>query len=103
MKTLRYLNTVLTVIAILLTLNVYLQLTGTPAGGAVSVAQEAHAADKPARGVGSSAQAQLDPQPDKSTPSGTQPQTAPGDKKKPTSPTPPIGARSVQQGRQHWL
>ncbi|MEM9913879.1 MAG: hypothetical protein AAF911_02845 [Planctomycetota bacterium] len=60
MKTLRYLNTVLTVIAILLTLNVYLQLTGTPAGGAVSVAQEAHAADKPARGVGSSAQAQLD-------------------------------------------
>ncbi|MEM1028433.1 MAG: hypothetical protein AAGJ38_10150 [Planctomycetota bacterium] len=60
MKTLRYLNTVLTVIAILLTLNVYLQLTGTPAGGAVSVAQEAHAADKPGRGVGSSAQAQLD-------------------------------------------
>ncbi|MEM9420225.1 MAG: hypothetical protein AAGA25_14395 [Planctomycetota bacterium] len=59
MKTLRYLNTVLTVIAILLTLNVYIQLTGTPAGGAVSVAQEAHAADKP-RGVGSSAQAQLD-------------------------------------------
>lgn len=60
MKTLRYLNTVLTVIAILLTLNVYLQLTGTPAGAAVSVAQEAHAADKPVRGVGSSAQAQLD-------------------------------------------
>ncbi|MBB6430027.1 hypothetical protein [Algisphaera agarilytica] len=61
MKTLRYLNTVLTVIAILLTLNVYIQLTGTPAGAAVSVAQEAHASEKkPVRGVGSSAQAQLD-------------------------------------------
>lgn len=60
MKTLRYLNTVLTVIAILLTLNVYVQLTGTSAGASVSTIQEAHAADKPARGVGSSAQAQLD-------------------------------------------
>lgn len=60
MKTLRYLNTVLTVIAILLTLNVYVQLTGTSAGAAVSTVQEVHAADKPTRGVGSSAQAQLD-------------------------------------------
>lgn len=58
MKSLRYLNTVLTVIAILLTLNVYVQLTGTPGGGVVSVAQEARA-DAPKRGVGSSATAQL--------------------------------------------
>jgi len=60
MKTLRYLNTVLTVIAVLLTLNVYVQLTGTPAGSAVSVTQEAHAADRPTRGVGSANAAQLD-------------------------------------------
>lgn len=59
MKTLRYLNTILTVIAILLTLNVYVQLTGTPAGSAVSIAQEARAADKPTRGVGSANAAQL--------------------------------------------
>lgn len=54
MKTLRYLNTVLTVIAVLLTFNVYLQLTTTPAGAAVSPVSEAHAADKP-QGVGSTA------------------------------------------------
>ncbi|MEM7626841.1 MAG: hypothetical protein AAF333_14700 [Planctomycetota bacterium] len=62
MKTLRYLNTVLTVIAVLLTLNVYLQLTASPAGAAVSSATEARAADKP-KGVGSTAareQAQLE-------------------------------------------
>jgi len=53
MKTLRYLNTVLTVIALLLTLNLYVQLTGTPAGGMVSPASEAHAAET--KGVGSSA------------------------------------------------
>lgn len=60
MKTLRYLNTVLTVIAVLLTLNVYVQLTGSPAGAAVSTVQEAHAAEKPQRGVGNSATAQLE-------------------------------------------
>lgn len=60
MKTLRYLNTVLTVLAILLTLNIYLQLTGSPAGSTVSTANEAHAATDKPRGVGSSAQAQLD-------------------------------------------
>ena len=64
MKTLRYLNTVLTVIAVLLTLNVYLQLTASPAGAAVSTATEARAADKSkAKGVGSTAareQAQLE-------------------------------------------
>ncbi|MEL7087029.1 MAG: hypothetical protein AAGL98_01075 [Planctomycetota bacterium] len=62
MKTLRYLNTVLTVIAVLLTINVYVQLTGSPAGAAVSTATQAHAADK-AKGVGSTAareQAQLE-------------------------------------------
>lgn len=54
MKTLRYLNTVLTVIALLLTLNLYVQLTGTPAGAMVSTANEAHAAAEP-KGVGSTA------------------------------------------------
>lgn len=65
MKTLRYLNCVLTVLAILLTLNVYVQLTGSPAGGSLSMTTPAHAApaplaEKPVRGVGSSPQAQLD-------------------------------------------
>ncbi len=60
MTTLRYLNTVLTVIAVLLTLNVYVQLTGSPAGAAVATIQEAQAADKPARGVGNSPTAQLE-------------------------------------------
>ena len=54
MKQLRYMNSVLTVIAVLLTLNLYAQLTGTPAGGVVSTAQQAHAADR-AQGVGSQA------------------------------------------------
>jgi len=47
MKTLRYLNSVLTVIAVLLTLNLYVQLT-TPAGGNV-------ASFATPRGVGSQA------------------------------------------------
>ena len=56
MKTLRYLNSILTVIAVLLTINVYVQLTGTPAGTTLSVATEAQAADKnPKRGVGATA------------------------------------------------
>jgi hypothetical protein len=54
MKTLRYLNTVLTLIAVLLTLNLYAQLTATPAGAAVSPTTQALAADQP-RGVGSTA------------------------------------------------
>ena len=54
MKTLRYLNTVLTLIALLLTLNLYVQITATPAGAAISPATPAMAADQP-RGVGSSA------------------------------------------------
>ncbi|MEM8737221.1 MAG: hypothetical protein AAGG38_01920 [Planctomycetota bacterium] len=62
MKSLRYLNSVLTVLAILLTLNVYLQLAGTSAGAAVSTVNVAHAKDRP-KGVGSTAareQAQLE-------------------------------------------
>jgi hypothetical protein len=62
MKTLRYLNTVLTLIALLLTLNLYVQLTATPAGAAITAGTAAHANDRP-RGVGSTAAreaAQLD-------------------------------------------
>ena len=54
MKTLRYSNAVLTVIAVLLTLNLYVLLAGTPAGSALSAATEARAGD--ARGVGSQAE-----------------------------------------------
>ena len=56
MKTVRYLNSVLTVIAVLLTLNLYVQLTvGGPA-----VASTAHAADTAKKGVGSTAARQAE-------------------------------------------
>ncbi len=55
MKTLRYLNSVLTVIAVLLTLNLYVQLTAPVGPTAVSFATPAHAAAKDKRGVGSQA------------------------------------------------
>ncbi len=53
MKTVRYLNSVLTVLAVLLTLNLYMQLAGAPAGSlpGTSVAQ----ANNEPRGVGSQA------------------------------------------------
>ena len=61
MKSLSYCNRVLTVIAVLLTLNLYLQLTDSPAGSAVAPATQAHAAQRaPDRGVGNAAQATLD-------------------------------------------
>ena len=56
MKTLRYSNAVLTVMAVLLTLNLYVLLAGTPAGSTLSAATEARAGD--ARGVGSQAERQ---------------------------------------------
>lgn len=60
MKTLRYLNSVLTVIAVLLTLNLYVQLTA-PAGATVaSFATPAHAAADEKRGVGSQAARQAE-------------------------------------------
>lgn len=43
MRSLRYLNSILTVIAVLLTLNLYVAWNTTPAGVAVSFAEEAHA------------------------------------------------------------
>lgn len=43
MRSLRYLNTVLTLIAILLTLNLYVGWTTTPGGELLSIASEAHA------------------------------------------------------------
>ena len=43
MKSLRYLNTILTVIAVLLTLNVWTLWTITPGGDALSAATEARA------------------------------------------------------------
>ncbi len=43
MRSLRYLNTVLTVIAVLLTVNVWTMWTATPGGDALSVATEARA------------------------------------------------------------
>ncbi len=60
MKTLSYCNRVLTVIAVLLTLNLYVQLTDTAAGGVIAPVAEAHAAPRPERGVGNAATAQLD-------------------------------------------
>ncbi|MEO1237302.1 MAG: hypothetical protein AAFX76_10995, partial [Planctomycetota bacterium] len=63
MNSLRYLNRVLTVLAILLTVNIYVQLTGTAAGSAVSTANVAHARGDTPKGVGSTAareQAQLE-------------------------------------------
>ncbi len=56
LNTLRYANAVLTVIAMLLTLNLYVLLAGTPAGSALSPTSEARAGD--ARGVGSQAERQ---------------------------------------------
>lgn len=44
MKSLRYLNTVLTVIAVLLTVNLWTLWTVTPGGDALSVASQARAA-----------------------------------------------------------
>ena len=44
MRSLRYLNTVLTVIAVLLTVNVWTLWNATPGGEAVSIATEAQAA-----------------------------------------------------------
>lgn len=44
MKSLRYLNTILTVIAVLLTVNVWTLWNVTPGGNAMSVATEAQAA-----------------------------------------------------------
>ena len=44
MKSLRYLNTMLTLIAVLLTLNVWTLWTVTPGGNTLSVATEAQAA-----------------------------------------------------------
>tara|TARA_R110002111_G_scaffold101314_2_gene157024 strand:+ start:763 stop:1035 length:273 start_codon:yes stop_codon:yes gene_type:complete len=43
MKSLRYLNTVLTLIAVLLTVNIWTLWNVTPGGGALSVATEAQA------------------------------------------------------------
>ena len=63
MKNLNYLNRVLTVIAVLLTINLYVQITGTHAGSVVAPANEAMAEDRNPRGVGSTAAreaAQLD-------------------------------------------
>ncbi|MEE9404963.1 MAG: hypothetical protein V3V20_08715 [Algisphaera sp.] len=54
MKHLRYLNSVLTVIAILLTLSLYTQLTSPSHGPVASFATPAHAAER-AKGVGSQA------------------------------------------------
>ena len=54
MKTLRYLNSVLTVIAVLLTLNLYVQLTAPAGGNVASFTTPAHAAEAK-RGVGSQA------------------------------------------------
>ncbi|MEM9883755.1 MAG: hypothetical protein AAF800_12645 [Planctomycetota bacterium] len=62
MNNLRYLNAVLTVIAVLLSVHVYLDLAGSPAGATLAPVPEARAEDRP-RGIGSTAareQAQLD-------------------------------------------
>jgi len=60
MKTLRYLNSVLTVIAVLLTLNLYVQLTAPAGATAASFATPAHAAPDSKRGVGSQAARQAE-------------------------------------------
>ena len=60
MKSLSYCNRVLTVIAVLLTLNLYVQLTGTAGGAVVTPVTEARADRGPDRGVGNAAAAQLD-------------------------------------------
>lgn len=50
MKSLRYLNTVLTLIAVLLTVNIWTMWNMTPGGEALSVATEAQAAGIPNAG-----------------------------------------------------
>jgi len=55
MRSLRYLNTVLTIIAVLLTLNLYVGVTG----GNVSWQSEAHAAGLPNAGAQRKAQTDL--------------------------------------------
>ncbi len=55
MRSLRYLNTVLTVIAVLLTVNVWTLWTLTPGGDAISPATEAQAA-----GIANAAQQRYD-------------------------------------------
>ena len=55
MRSMRYLNTVLTILAVLLTLNLWTQWTATPGGRLLWTAQEAHAAE-PARGLPNAAQ-----------------------------------------------
>lgn len=55
MRSLRYLNGILTVLAVLLALNTWVLIAGTPAGAALSPANEAHA-----QGVGGAAQRQAE-------------------------------------------
>ncbi len=55
MQSLRYLNGILTVLAVLLALNTWVLIAGTPAGTALSTANEAHA-----QGVGGAAQRQAE-------------------------------------------
>lgn len=56
MKSLRYLNLVLTVIALLLSLNLYVQFADGPAGDMLSPATKAYAGE--ARGIGSQGERQ---------------------------------------------
>jgi hypothetical protein len=55
MRSLRYLNTVLTLIAVLLTVNIWTLWTVTPGGSALSVATQARAA-----GIANAAQQRID-------------------------------------------
>jgi len=54
MRSLRYLNTILTLIALLLTLNLWTVWTAGPSSESLSIAAPARAADAP-KGVGSTA------------------------------------------------
>lgn len=56
----RYLNTVLTVTAVLLTLNLWTQWTATPDGWLLWTAQEANAAEPARRGLPDAAQQRRD-------------------------------------------
>jgi hypothetical protein len=56
MRSLRYLNSVLTVIAVLLSANVYALWTSTPGGEAFWPAQRANAAERPEPGVPNASQ-----------------------------------------------
>lgn len=51
MRSLRYLNSVLTIIAVLLTLNLYTMWTASPGGELLSASQEAHAQGIPNAGA----------------------------------------------------